>query len=37
MPTAQNFVTGFVWGAGFTVAWAVTHIILHVIGVQGSC
>lgn len=35
--TAQTFVGGFVWGAGFTVAWVVIHILLHLIGVQGGC
>lgn len=33
MPTAENFVTGFVWGAGFTTAWVIIHILLRVIGV----
>ena len=27
-----NFITGFVWGAGFTVAWIVIHVIARLIG-----
>ncbi len=36
MPGGAAFGQGFVWGAGFTVAWVVIHILLHLIGVQGS-
>lgn len=31
-----NFINGFVWGAGFTVAWVVIHILLRVIGVAAA-
>lgn len=30
----QDFISGFIWGAGFTTAWVIIHILLRVIGVQ---